>query len=56
VLRLSSKRYLVHGEFGKGTTATSHLLPGFSVSVTEALAQRLPKGGAGKRAPKSGRR
>jgi Uma2 family endonuclease len=41
VLRLSGKRY-VYGAFGKGTTATSHLLPGFSVDVTEVFARRLP--------------
>jgi Uma2 family endonuclease len=52
VLRLASKRYVVHGEFTKGTVATSHLLPGFAVDVTEALSQRLPaatKKAAGKR-------
>jgi Uma2 family endonuclease len=48
VLRLSGKRYVVHGEFGKGTTATSHLLPGFSVNVNQAFAQRVPKGSPAK--------
>jgi Uma2 family endonuclease len=39
VLRLAGKRYVVHGEFTKGTTATSHLLAGFAVDVAEAFAQ-----------------
>jgi Uma2 family endonuclease len=39
VLRLSGKRYVVHGTFGKGTQATSHLLPGFVVDVTAAFAR-----------------
>lgn len=39
VLRLAGKRYVVHGEFAKGTAATSHLLRGFQVDVTEALSQ-----------------
>jgi Uma2 family endonuclease len=39
VLRLSGKRYVVHGEFAKGTAASSHLLRGFSVDVSEAFAQ-----------------
>ncbi len=37
VFRLAGRRYLVHGKFGKGTTATSHLLPGFVVDVSAAL-------------------
>jgi Uma2 family endonuclease len=39
VLRLSGKRYVVHGEFAKGDTATSHLLSGFTVDVAEAFAK-----------------
>lgn len=39
VLRLSGKRYVVHGEFKRGQTATSHLLPGFAVDVTETFAR-----------------
>ena len=35
----TGKRYLVHGEFSRGQTATSHLLPGFTVDVTEAFTQ-----------------
>lgn len=42
VLRLARKRYVVHGEFGKGEVASSHLLPGFTVDVSEALAKQLP--------------
>jgi Uma2 family endonuclease len=41
VLRLAVKRYVVHGEFSKGTLATSYLLPGFEVNVTEALSQGI---------------
>jgi Uma2 family endonuclease len=37
VLKLKGKRYVVHGEFGKGEKATSALLPGFSVEVSAAL-------------------
>src|SRR5436309_255137 len=40
VLRLAGKRYLVQGEFARGATAPSHLLPGFTVDVSEALAQQ----------------
>jgi hypothetical protein len=29
---------VIHGEFARGSTATSHLLPGFAVAVTDALA------------------
>jgi Uma2 family endonuclease len=47
VLRLAGKRYVVHGEFAKGTAAISHLLRGFRVEVTEALSQ-----GAGRVAAK----
>jgi Uma2 family endonuclease len=39
VLRLAGKRYTMHGSFSKGTRATSHLLPGFTVDVTTAFAQ-----------------
>jgi Uma2 family endonuclease len=41
VLRLARKRYAVRGEFGKGQTATSHLLPGFAVDVSSALAAKF---------------
>jgi len=42
VLVLKSRRrtYTEHGTFPKGTEATSKLLPGFSVDVTEAISQR----------------
>lgn len=39
VLRLAGRQYVVHGEFRKGTVATSHLLPGFTVDVSSAMAQ-----------------
>jgi Uma2 family endonuclease len=44
VLRLIGKRYVVHGEFTEGMTATSHLLPGFSIDVTAAFATQELKG------------
>lgn len=46
VLHLAAGKYSVHGEFGKGTVATSHLLQGFEVDVDKALAEgkRLTKG------------
>ena len=44
VLRLDGKRYKLHGQYSKDETASSVLLPGFSVSVNELLAQRLSKG------------
>ena len=40
VLRLDGDRYLEHGTFGPGQRATSHLLPGFDVDVSAALAGR----------------
>jgi Uma2 family endonuclease len=40
VLRLAGKRYLVHGEFPPGTTASSHLLRGFTVDVSEVFARQ----------------
>jgi Uma2 family endonuclease len=48
VLRLTGKRYTVHGDFPKGTVATSHLLPGFTVSVDEALARATAPGQRGR--------
>jgi Uma2 family endonuclease len=42
VLRLTGKRYVVHGEFLKGTVATSHLLRGFTVDVSEAFSRSIP--------------
>jgi Uma2 family endonuclease len=38
VLALEGAVYTVHGEFPKGTQASSRLLPGFTVDVTAALA------------------
>jgi Uma2 family endonuclease len=38
VMTLQGQVYKLHGEFGPGTQATSVLLPGFTVSVDEALA------------------
>ncbi len=45
VLKPRRKTYVEHGRFGKGTRATSKLLPGFSVDVTTAVTQKpeLPK-------------
>jgi Uma2 family endonuclease len=40
VLRLSQGKYLVHGKFGKGETASSHLLKGFEVAVDFVFSQR----------------
>lgn len=37
VLTLDGERYAVHGQFGMGETATSALLDGFQVSVTEVF-------------------
>jgi Uma2 family endonuclease len=37
VLKLSRRKYVVHGEFIRGTKAASHLLPGFTVDVTAAF-------------------
>jgi Uma2 family endonuclease len=41
VLRLAGKRYVIHGEFPKGTIASSHLLEGFTVDVTEAFFRKM---------------
>jgi Uma2 family endonuclease len=38
VLTLDGSRYRVHGEFGPGARATSVLLPGFSVAVSDVFA------------------
>jgi Uma2 family endonuclease len=38
VLVLDGERYRVHGEFGRGSVATSLLLPGFRVAVDDAFA------------------
>lgn len=38
VLTLDGDAYRVHGEFQPGATATSVLLPGFSVDVTDCFA------------------
>lgn len=55
VLRLRGKRYVVHGEFPKGTVASSHLLRGFTVDVREALSQQVRLTPAGKGTRKPGR-
>jgi Uma2 family endonuclease len=54
VLRLARKRYVVHGKFGRGETASSHLLPGFTVDVTEAFSRPIAGRAAqnGSRKPK----
>jgi Uma2 family endonuclease len=41
VLRLPGQRYVVYGEFPKGEQATSHLLQGFGVDVTQALSRSV---------------
>jgi Uma2 family endonuclease len=38
VLRLKGKVYEVHGVFKEGAMATSRLLPGFDVAVTDVFA------------------
>ena len=48
VLRLAGKRYVVHGEFGKGTTASSHLLPGFTADVSETFSRQVGRASAPK--------
>jgi len=40
VLRLTNGRYTVHGEFKRGTQATSALLKGFTVDVSAALSAK----------------
>jgi len=52
VLRLTGKRYAVQGEFVKGTAASSHLLPGFTVDVAEAFAKRTPAAATAPRKPR----
>lgn len=37
VLRLEGQRYGIHGEFSEGTLASSVLLPGFELSVSETF-------------------
>ena len=41
VLALDDATYRVHGEFGRGTTATSVILPGFTASVDAVFAAGL---------------
>lgn len=55
VLRLAGKHYVVHGEFAKGATATSALLPNFSVDVTEVFAQQTGRPSTTRKSPKSKR-
>jgi Uma2 family endonuclease len=52
VLRLVGKRYVVHGEFPKGTVASSYLLRGFTVDVSETFAQQLHQAAVAKRTQK----
>jgi Uma2 family endonuclease len=40
VLRLVGKKYVVHGQFGKGEIASSVLLKGFEVAVDTVFSQR----------------
>jgi Uma2 family endonuclease len=44
VLRLSRGKYVVAGKYGKGDTASSVLLDGFSVSVDEVVRQKFANG------------
>jgi Uma2 family endonuclease len=46
VLCLSRNRYVVHGAFGKASEASSVLLPGFVVDVSEAFCQARAAGPA----------
>lgn len=45
VLRLVGARYVVHGEHGRDSIASSKVVGGFRVSVSEVFAQQLPKRG-----------
>lgn len=36
-LALAGERYAVHGQFGMDETATSHLMDGFRLSVTQVF-------------------
>jgi Uma2 family endonuclease len=56
VLWLSGKRYAVHGEFSGGDTASSRLLPGFSIDVTAAFASAAAVPGKSKSRRNSRRR
>jgi len=49
VLRLSGKRYVTHGEFRRGSVATSPLLPGFAVDVDGAWSQKRRTGPNGRK-------
>ena len=42
VLRLENGAYVEHGVFGQGEQATSVILPGFSVKVTEVFDVDVP--------------
>ena len=42
VLRLHGKKYRKHGEFGRGESATSVILPGFSIDVDKVFDVDLP--------------
>jgi Uma2 family endonuclease len=54
VLRLSARRYIVHGLFKKGSQAGSHLLPGFHVDVTAAFAEATAAVSAGRNSRRRG--
>jgi Uma2 family endonuclease len=56
VLRLDGDQYAVHGDFGKGTVATSILLAGFTVDVTAAFASQLGRAGKKRSSAKGFRR
>ena len=42
VLQLKRSRYAKHGVFGRGNVATSLILPGFSVNVSEVFDIECP--------------
>lgn len=56
VLTLDGADYRVHGEFGTGSRATSVLLPGFAVAVSEvfAAAEGRPRKSSKPRRPRAG--
>jgi Uma2 family endonuclease len=56
VLWLAGRQYAVHGEFARGSVATSRLLPGFTVDVSAALDQPLPSAASASAKPRRRKR